>query len=70
MPTSKPNGLCFGKPREASIRTFLKQLPKAVILDAIDRAIGKIGASYKDDDKAFRYFCGICWAKIREGSQA
>lgn len=58
----------FGPARIASIRTFLKRLPKTVILDAMERACAKIPASLSYDDKAFRYFCGICWGKIKAAS--
>ena len=55
----------FAGPRVASIRTFLKRMPQALIFDAIDIS-SKIPASMSYDEKRWRYFCGVCWAKIRE----
>ena len=43
----------------STLSIFLKQLPKAEILDAWDVTFGM-----KPKDPV-RYFCGICWNKIR-----
>ena len=45
-----------------SIRTFLKSLPLHVIVAAGDAAWRISGQSAR-----FKYFCGICWAKIKMG---
>ncbi len=47
-----------------SIKTFLEKLPKQEVVDAMDRALGMA----KGHDGTFRYFCGICWNKIKEGA--
>lgn len=33
-----------------------------VVMDAMELAVSRIPY---DEDKAFKYFCGICWNKIR-----
>ena len=44
-----------------SLKSFLKQLPLDVVQDAMHLACSKI----LNSDAAIRYFCGICWNKIR-----
>jgi len=48
--------------KQTSVKVFLKSLPKREVEEAMYIAISKI-----DDDfyRAIRYFCGICWRKIR-----
>jgi len=43
-----------------SIKHFLEKLPEPEVLDAMTRA--SLKCSY---DHAFKYFCGICWRKIK-----
>lgn len=60
------NKFVFGPARQPTIRTFLKSLPKAEILDAIDAAYARFPVfGHEFDGRTFRYFCGICWRKIR-----
>jgi hypothetical protein len=47
----------------ASIRRFNEKLGVHVCLEAADIARGKFPYGGK---RAFLYFCGICWAKVRE----
>lgn len=47
--------------KESSLRTFLKQLPLAEVLEAMRLACGR----FNEPERAIRYFCGICWKKIR-----
>ena len=54
----------FGQDRIASIRRFLKNLPEAAILDAIDIAFSRVPLS-RHDERTWKYFCGICWNKIK-----
>lgn len=42
-----------------SIRRFLRLLPKIQVQEAME-----IACSRKDKDRAFRYFCGVCWRKL------
>lgn len=44
-----------------SVRGFLKQLPLSEVLEAMRLA----GERINDPNEAVRYFCGICWKKIR-----
>lgn len=46
-----------------SIKHFVKRLGLHGVLDSCDYANSKYPWS---ENKAFRYFCGICWRKIRE----
>lgn len=62
----KKSRFVFGEAREASVRRFLKYLPEAVILDAIDTAHSKFRVIGGNDERTWRYFCGVCWGKIRE----
>jgi hypothetical protein len=58
-PSSEPAG---------SIRTFLKRLTVAEILDAIDIAHARCGGGYHSSGtvrRPFLYFCGVCWRKIK-----
>ncbi len=56
----------FGKGRVPTIRKFIEKLPIASILDAIDIAMAKFTAYSNSDYKNWKYFCGICWNRIRE----
>lgn len=56
----------FGPSRRPSVQRFLKRLPETEILEAIDIAASRIDADERGgDQKRFKYFCGICWTKIR-----
>ena len=46
--------------KEATLRRFAKQLPKESILEALHIACQKY-----DQDRSIKYFCGICWNKIK-----
>jgi hypothetical protein len=56
-----PNGGQF--PERRSIRSILKRLSLADVLDAVDITAGRI--NYPDSG-AVRYFFGVCWRAIRE----
>lgn len=45
-----------------SVQQFLKKLHFDEMVDAMDIACSKI----EDPERALKYFCGICWSKIRE----
>lgn len=59
----------FGTKRIPSIRTFLKFLAPAEIMEAMVIAIGRVGATPRDDISAWKYFCGVCWRKIKKDGQ-
>jgi len=44
----------------ASIRQFLQSLPTQVVMDAMELACSRVNS-----DRAFKYFCGICWRTIK-----
>jgi hypothetical protein len=46
------------------IKTFNERLPLHVVIDAAELAYARRPFS---DRQRFKYFCGICWNKIREG---
>lgn len=58
--------LVFGTGRVPSIRTFLKTLTEAELMDAIDIAMFRRPGRLSYDEKTWKYFCGVCWSKIRE----
>jgi hypothetical protein len=52
----------FSRRYMSSIKMFLEKLPYHDVLDAMEIARAKKPWS---DAGAFRYFCGICWKKIK-----
>lgn len=46
-----------------SLRKFIEQLGYYEVLDAMEVALAK---SFFSKDKTWRYFCGICWNKLRK----
>lgn len=50
------------KAKYRSIKTFLNKMDKEDVIESAD-----IAGSKFYDDKAFKYFCGICWNKIKTG---
>lgn len=50
--------------RLASIRTFLDRLDYYEVLEAMETATNK----FYSKAPAFRYFCGICWRKIKRAN--
>ena len=63
------NRYVFGDSRNASVRRFLSHLPSAEILDAVDITFGRLGKppSKDSDERWWKFFCGVCWNKIRDG---
>lgn len=56
----------FGADRSQSVRTFIRRMSFAHVLEAVDIAHSRVNATFDRDDKCWKYFCGVCWAKIRE----
>lgn len=52
----------FSDSFKQSVRSFAKKLPKDDLIDAITSACIRTDGY----DSAAKYFCGICWRKIRE----
>jgi len=48
----------------ASFHQFVKRLPTSEIVDAIDVAM--MAPSVRTDHHVWKYFCGVCWGKIRD----
>lgn len=65
---AKRGKVVFGNVRAQSIRTFLAKLPLAEILDAVDVAHARKVATTNDDEACWKYFCGVCWTKIKRTS--
>ena len=57
-----PNYTLKPKFQQVSIRGFLEHLPKDEVIAAMRQATMK---RYDDRDAAAKYFCGICWQKIK-----
>lgn len=52
--------------RAVSVKKFLNLLPLYEVEDAMQRAISKFPRNFSGDrDNATKYFCGICWNKIK-----
>lgn len=52
----------FGPARQQTAREFLRRLPLAEVLEAVD--ITRRWRHASNDEKNWRYFCGVCWNKI------
>jgi hypothetical protein len=50
-----------------SIKTFNTRLPLHEVKDAAEIAMCRHGL--RSDYQLFKYFCGVCWKKIRDGVQ-
>lgn len=63
----KKDSLVFGAQRENTIRNFLRKMFLSEIYEAMDISWSKDFYFYnQNDDKYWRYFCGVCWNKIRD----
>lgn len=49
--------------KNGSLLKFLKKLPRHEVEDSMNTACSRI----QDMDDAIKYFCGICWNKIKNG---
>lgn len=56
----------FGPQRANSVRTFLKHLTFAEIIEAVDIAHSRDIYGRGSSEQRFRYFCGICWKIIKQ----
>jgi hypothetical protein len=55
----------LGEDRRTSVRRFLEDLPISDVLDAVDIAHSKKPGWPNNDLSTWRYFCGVCWTKIK-----
>lgn len=53
----------FTTPFCRSVKTFLKSLPLETVKEAMEIACSTL---HSNPTNALKYFCGICWKKIRE----
>jgi hypothetical protein len=53
----------YSRSKLASIRKFLAELPQIEVLHAAEIASLRFP---RGGDRGFKYFCGVCWSKIRE----
>lgn len=56
------DGYHFNQRFRESVRLFLQHLTVFDLMDAMNRACCRI----KRNEDAIKYFCGICWGKIKE----
>lgn len=63
VPNSSENGM--RRDWLQSIKQFNEKLPLHIVIDAADIARAKFSYSIH---KSFKYFCGICWNRIKEVS--
>lgn len=52
----------YNKKRIASIKVFLNRMPTAEVIEAAEITNYKFSSI---SGSAFRYFCGICWSKVK-----
>lgn len=52
---------CFADKFKISVKKFIKELGVDEVIDSMETACNII----KNEDKVLKYFCGICWNKIR-----
>lgn len=48
--------------KNVSVKKFLQLLPKDEVIDSLWKAVSLID---NDSERAVKYFCGICWRKIK-----
>ena len=52
--------------RASTVRVFLDRLPVQEIIDALHIANARYSI---DDNHFFKYFCGVCWNKIKKAAK-
>lgn len=66
-PPSEKGRWMVSDDRLRSIKRFLEYLPEVEIYEAIDIAHTRIEpVGYRGDEKTWKYFCGVCWSKIKQ----
>jgi hypothetical protein len=56
-------GYTLSGPARVSVKHFIERVGVHVVMDAMEIACHRW---YADSSTIFRYFCGICWSRIRE----
>lgn len=54
---------CLSEAFKNSVKKFIKALGREIVSEAMSDACAKI---HYNEKQAIKYFCGICWNKIRE----
>jgi hypothetical protein len=49
-----------------SVKMFINAIGFTVVYDAMERSCTKFASKYNGADNTIKYFCGICWRKIKE----
>ena len=49
--------------KQVTLKKFLTLLPKHIIIDSLRYSIARIN----NKDQVIKYFCGVCWGKIKRG---
>lgn len=67
LPNEPKGQWMAGESYRRSLRTFLKSLPEFEVLDAMELAHNRMPVEglKASDYKTWKYFCGICWRKIK-----
>ena len=52
----------FPQDRLLSILTFIRRLGRVEVIRALHRVIDK---KYDDEERSWKYFCGICWKRLK-----
>ena len=47
--------------KNGTLRGFLAKLPRQTVQEAMQIAVARM----PDEDRSIKYFCGICWKKIK-----
>ena len=55
----------FSATFKTSVKTFMEKMTYQDVEDALCYSFSRIS----DEDRVLRYFCGICWNKIKSGDQ-
>ena len=59
-------GYCLTEYALLSVRKFIEQLGLPYVIEAMETACS---ARWVRDSNHFKYFCGICWHKVRESQE-
>lgn len=67
--TIKPGEESFVEPYKSSVKNFIEKLTEHGVKHCVWVAAAKFPGHKRVMDDAFRYFCGVCWHRIREGQR-
>jgi len=61
-----PEKYILTEDRLISLRRFIERLSVVEVLDAVDIAWSNKPGSARYDNSTWKYFCGVCWNKIKQ----